>query len=67
MLLLDTDVMVDVLRRYPAAVEWLAALGETPVGLPGLVSTILSPTISATTWACSMRSLRKPWSVSAGN
>ncbi len=38
MLLLDTDVMVDVLRRYPPAVEWLASLGEEPVSLPGLVA-----------------------------
>jgi predicted nucleic acid-binding protein len=37
-MLLDTDVMVDVLRGFPAAVAWLNTLGSTPVGLPGLVA-----------------------------
>jgi predicted nucleic acid-binding protein len=37
-MLLDTDVMVDILRGYPPAVAWLASLGSTPVGLPGLVA-----------------------------
>jgi predicted nucleic acid-binding protein len=36
--LLDTDVMVDVLRNYPPAVAWLNSLGNTAVGLPGLVA-----------------------------
>ncbi len=37
MLVLDTDVMVDVLRRHPAAVEWLGSTGDEVLILPGLV------------------------------
>ena len=37
-MLLDTDVMVDVLRRYPPALDWLASLGAEPIGLPGLAA-----------------------------
>jgi predicted nucleic acid-binding protein len=37
MILLDTDVAVDVLRGYPPAVAWLQGLGTTALGLPGLV------------------------------
>ena len=36
MLLLDTDVMVDLLREYPPALEWVTARGE-PITLPGYV------------------------------
>jgi hypothetical protein len=36
MRLLDTDVLIDVRRRHPPAVAWLASLQERP-GLPGLV------------------------------
>jgi len=35
--LLDTDVMIDVLREYPPAIEWLRSLGDAPIILPGLV------------------------------
>jgi len=38
MVLLDTDVMVDVLRRYPPALAWLDSLGAETVGIPGLVA-----------------------------
>jgi len=38
MILLDTDVMVDVLRRYEPATAWLASLGAEAVGIPGLVA-----------------------------
>lgn len=38
MILLDTDVMVDVMRRYPPATDWLASLGAEAVGIPGLVA-----------------------------
>jgi predicted nucleic acid-binding protein len=34
--LLDTDVLIDVRRRHPPAVAWLASLQERP-GLPGHV------------------------------
>lgn len=35
-LLLDTDVIVDLSRGYPPAAEWLASLPDAP-GLPGYV------------------------------
>ena len=38
MILLDTDVMIDVLRAFPPAIEWLNGLADAPVGLPGLVA-----------------------------
>jgi hypothetical protein len=38
MILIDTDVMVDVLRRYEPAVTWLDALGSAAIGIPGLVA-----------------------------
>lgn len=38
MILLDTDVMVDVMRRHPPATDWLALLGTEAVGIPGLVA-----------------------------
>jgi predicted nucleic acid-binding protein len=34
--LLDSDVMIDMQRRYRPALEWFAQLAEAP-GLPGLV------------------------------
>ena len=37
MQLLDTDVMIDVLRGYQPAVAWLESLPEAP-GLPGFVA-----------------------------
>jgi predicted nucleic acid-binding protein len=36
MRLLDTDILIDVQRRYQPAVEWLATLNELP-GVPGFV------------------------------
>ena len=38
MVLIDTNVMVDVLRRYEAAVTWLESLKTQAVGIPGLVA-----------------------------
>jgi len=38
MLLLDTDVMVDVLRQHPPALAWLNSLGVQALGIPGLVA-----------------------------
>ncbi len=38
MILLDTDVAVDILRGHPLAVTWLQGLGSAPLGLPGLVA-----------------------------
>ena len=37
MLLLDTDVMIDLIRQYPLATAWLAAQGTEEVVLPGFV------------------------------
>lgn len=37
-MLLDTDVMVDILRGHAPALAWLNSLGTTPIGLPGLVA-----------------------------
>lgn len=37
MVLLDTDVMIDLLRGYPPAVAWLNSLGEEEIVLPGYV------------------------------
>ncbi len=36
MRLLDTDILIDLLRGLPQAAAWLAALSDAP-GLPGLV------------------------------
>ena len=38
MLLVDTDVMVDVLRKHGPALEWLATLDSERLGIPGLVA-----------------------------
>lgn len=37
MILVDTDIMIDVLREYPPAEMWLESLGNTPIILPGFV------------------------------
>ena len=37
MILLDTDVMIDLLRQYSPAVDWLSSLDEEEVVLPGFV------------------------------
>jgi len=38
MILLDTDVMIDVLRKYPLAISWLNELESEMIGIPGLVA-----------------------------
>ena len=38
MLLLDTDVMIDVLRGHDVALEWLHSLADETIGLPGFVA-----------------------------
>jgi hypothetical protein len=38
MLLLDTDVMIDIMRGYSPAVAWLRSLGSEVIALPGLVA-----------------------------
>jgi len=37
-ILVDTDVMVDIMRSYGPAVAWLASLGVEEIGIPGLVA-----------------------------
>lgn len=37
MILLDTDVMIDLLRRSSPAVAWLESLGDEELQLPGFV------------------------------
>lgn len=43
MLLLDTAVMIDLLRQYPPAVAWLDSLREEEIVLPGFVMMELMP------------------------
>lgn len=38
MILLDTDVMVDIMRRHPPALAWLDSLGAEVVSISGLVA-----------------------------
>lgn len=37
MFILDTDVVIDILRGYPPAVAWLESLGDEEIALPGFV------------------------------
>jgi len=37
MVLLDTDVMIDILRGYPPALAWLRSLDDEVIALPGFV------------------------------
>ena len=37
MVFLDTDVMIDLLRQHPPALNWLENLGEEEIGLSGFV------------------------------
>lgn len=37
MIILDSDIMIDLLRQYDPAVGWLASLGEEEILLPGFV------------------------------
>ena len=38
MILVDTDIMVDIMRQHSPAVAWLDSLGTEVVGIPGLVA-----------------------------
>lgn len=38
MILVDTDVMVDIMRRHAPAVAWLDLLDAEMIGIPGLVA-----------------------------
>jgi predicted nucleic acid-binding protein len=37
LILLDTDIMIDVLRNYPPAVHWMQSLSDEVIALPGFV------------------------------
>jgi predicted nucleic acid-binding protein len=37
-MLLDTDVLIDILRGFPPAVAWINSPPVAPVGLPGMVA-----------------------------
>ncbi len=37
MILLDTDVMIDLLRQYPSALTWLDSIDDEEILLPGFV------------------------------
>lgn len=37
MIILDSDIMIDLLRQHLPAVEWLDSLGEEEIILPGFV------------------------------
>ena len=38
MIFFDTDVMIDILRGFNPAVEWLKSLREQEIGVPGFVA-----------------------------
>ncbi|MGH7791693.1 MAG: type II toxin-antitoxin system VapC family toxin, partial [Thermodesulfobacteriota bacterium] len=38
MIILDSDIMIDLLRQYPPAVAWLDSLGDEEIILPGFVA-----------------------------
>ena len=38
MILVDADILIDVTRQYPPALQWLANLGEEEVLVPGYVA-----------------------------
>lgn len=37
MIILDSDIMIDLFRQTPPAVDWLDSLGEEEIVLPGFV------------------------------
>jgi hypothetical protein len=36
--LVDSDVMIDILRKYTPALDWLKTLSYKDIGIPGLVA-----------------------------
>lgn len=38
MIILDSDVIIDFLRRHPPAIDWLHSLGDNEIALPGYVA-----------------------------
>lgn len=37
MIILDSDIMIDILRKHPPATVWLSSLGDEEISLPGFV------------------------------
>ena len=37
MIILDSDIMIDLLRQYPSAIAWLNSLGDEELLLSGFV------------------------------
>ena len=37
MIIADSDVIIDFLRQYPPAIQWLTSLGDEEIALPGYV------------------------------
>jgi hypothetical protein len=37
-MLLDTDVMIDILRQYPPALTWFSGMAQSSAALPGLAA-----------------------------
>jgi len=38
MIILDSDIVIDFLRRHQPAIDWLGALGDEEIALPGYVA-----------------------------
>jgi predicted nucleic acid-binding protein len=38
MILLDTDILIDLLRQYPPAVDWLSSVGGEEITIPGFAA-----------------------------
>lgn len=37
MIILDTDIMIDILRKFDNALKWLKSIGNEQIILPGFV------------------------------
>jgi hypothetical protein len=36
-IIIDSDIIIDFLRQFPPAIEWLTTLGDEEIALPGFV------------------------------
>jgi len=37
LIIIDSDIIIDILRQYAPAIEWLTHLGDEEIALPGFV------------------------------